>query len=120
MNLSDLKCIIEVMAASKISAEEETMELKDVLFNEQLRAGGRTYFLDVKQTKEGAPYLSIREARKRGNGMEQSRLLVFQDHLDNFMKALKSVHNFMESQLKSPSTRQAGRPTPVEEREPPF
>lgn len=96
------------------------MELKDVLFNEQLRAGGRTYFLDVKQTKKGAPYLSIKESRRKGNDFERNRLLVFQDDLEGFMKALKSVHKFMESQPKSPSTRQAGRSTPVEEWEPPF
>ena len=71
------------------------MEATKELFHERVKAGGRTYFLNVKETKDGKPYLSLVESRKQGDNFEKSRLLVFQDHLDDFIKGLQSVQAFV-------------------------
>ncbi len=63
-----------------------------------VRAGRRTYFFDVKETKEGKPYLVITESTFVGehrNGGEdrrlRSRLMVFAESIEEFIQALNEV-----------------------------
>ena len=102
------------------------------LFHERVRAGGRTYFLNVKETREGKPYLSLVESRKNGENFEKSRMLVFQDHLDDFIKGLQSVQTFVagyvptggtetpEGTSQPPPQMEPSRNLPVDDEELPF
>ena len=92
------------------------MALQNVLFNQKVRAGSRTYFMDVKETKDGKPYLSIQESRKKDEGFEKSRMLVFQDHLQDFLKGIISVQGFIESHEPTKEDR-GPSPTPTVEDE---
>lgn len=58
-----------------------------------VKAGKRTYFLDVKKAKNGERYLTITESRFAGEGIERerSRVIVFADALDGFVEALHEV-----------------------------
>ncbi|MGB6681366.1 MAG: DUF3276 family protein [Candidatus Bathyarchaeia archaeon] len=38
-----------------------------------LKAGSKTYFFDIKETKEGKPFLVITESRFKGDGEERER-----------------------------------------------
>ncbi|MCA9441888.1 MAG: DUF3276 family protein [Candidatus Omnitrophica bacterium] len=103
------------------------MEHANELFKERVRAGSRTYFLDVKETCEGKPYLSIQESRKKGDSFERSRLLIFQDHIDDFMKGLHSVQSFVANHPSSGGTEKSNSnrqtvepPPPLDEKELPF
>jgi len=53
---------------------------------EMLKAGGKTYFFDIKETKEGKPFLVITESRLKGEGEkpERSSILVFQENIQEF------------------------------------
>lgn len=53
---------------------------------EMLKAAGKTYFFDIRETREGKPYLVITESRLRGEGEkpERSSVLVFQENLQEF------------------------------------
>ncbi len=73
------------------------MERQNELFKQSVRAGSRTYFMDVKETKEGKPFLSFVESRKKDEGFEKTRMLIFQDHLPEIIKGLNSVQTFMVS-----------------------
>ena len=47
-----------------------------------VKAGSKTYFFDLKETKEGQPYLTITESRFMGEGKDRERasIVVFPDH----------------------------------------
>ena len=53
---------------------------------EMLKAVGKTYFFDIKETREGKPYLIITESRVKGEGEkpERSSILIFQDNIQEF------------------------------------
>jgi hypothetical protein len=58
-----------------------------------VKAGSRTYFLDVKQTKEGKPYLVITESRFQGESKTRERvsLTVFPEQAVEFVTSLREV-----------------------------
>jgi hypothetical protein len=64
----------------------------------QVRAGARTYFLDVEQTKDGKPYLKITESRFKGEGKarERSTLIVFPEEAQQFAAALVAAVSDLE------------------------
>jgi len=58
-----------------------------------LKAGSKTYFFDVKETKEGKPYLVITESRFKGEGEERERsaVIVFQESAAEFAKLVMQM-----------------------------
>ena len=58
-----------------------------------VKAGGKTYFFDVKQTKEGKPYLVITESRFQGEGKHRARasIIVFAEHAQDFRRGLEEM-----------------------------
>ncbi|MCK5430627.1 MAG: DUF3276 family protein [Anaerolineales bacterium] len=58
-----------------------------------VKAGSKTYFFDIKQTKEGKPYLVITESRFKGEGNERERIsiAVFPEYAESFLKALEEM-----------------------------
>ena len=58
-----------------------------------LRAGAKTYFFDVKETKEGALYLTITESRFKGEEEERERstIVVFAEQADEFAAAVVAM-----------------------------
>ena len=54
--------------------------------SEMLKAASKTYFFDVKETREGKPYLVITESRLKGEGEkpERSSVMVFQENIEEF------------------------------------
>ena len=70
-------------------------DVRNELFSEKVAAGSRTYFFDVKQTKEGANYLVISESRQAGANHEHQRLMVFMENLKSFCAGLEKATAFM-------------------------
>lgn len=58
-----------------------------------VRAGSTTYFIDIKQTREGQPFMVITESRFRGEGKEHERraIMVFKDKVQDFSKAVSEM-----------------------------
>ncbi len=71
------------------------MRDKRELFSQKVRAESRTYFLDVKETRNGSKYLVISESRERGGNQERNRVWVFEEHLEPFYAALGQVVEFL-------------------------
>jgi hypothetical protein len=63
-----------------------------------IKAGAKTYFLDIKETKEGKPYLMITESRFKGEGEERERstIIVFKDNAQTFSEALTEMVDKLE------------------------
>jgi hypothetical protein len=67
-----------------------TSEVKKEFFSEKVTAGSRTYFLDVKESREGIRYLLISEAKRSASGeYEYGRVLVFHEYAEEFCRALE-------------------------------
>lgn len=64
------------------------------LFSCRFAAGNRTYFFDVKVTREGVKYLTISESRPRGETHEHTRVMVFEENLEKFAHALSQAAAF--------------------------
>ena len=58
-----------------------------------VKAGSKTYFFDLKDTKEGQPYLVITESRFKGEGQDRERacIAVFADHAQEFLEAAQEM-----------------------------
>lgn len=58
----------------------------------KIAAGKRTYFVDVKETREGAKYLKISESKRLENGeYERHRIMVFEEDINNIVEALRTA-----------------------------
>ena len=54
--------------------------------SQTLKAGSKTYFFDIRETKEGKPYLIITESRYKGEDEqpERSSIFIFQESAQEF------------------------------------
>ena len=61
--------------------------------SQAIRAGASTYFLDIKETQAGKPYLVITESRFRGEGSPRQRvtIVIFPEHISEFLQALDTI-----------------------------
>jgi hypothetical protein len=66
------------------------------IFSEKVVTSRRTYFFDVKETKEGAKYLVIGELTQIGNDTERHRVMVFEESLDSFVDGLEKAVEFVK------------------------
>jgi hypothetical protein len=65
---------------------------KQEIFSDRVSAGSRTYFFDVKVTREGAKYLTISEVNSRGDHLQ---IMVFEDHILDFQAGLEGAVDFI-------------------------
>jgi uncharacterized protein YlaN (UPF0358 family) len=65
------------------------------LFSEKVVTSRRTYYFDVKETKEGSKYLVIGELTQVGRELERHRVMVFEESLDSFMDGLDKAVEFI-------------------------
>jgi hypothetical protein len=67
--------------------------MEDTPTSKVVKAGSKTYFFDVKKTKEGKPYLVITESRFQGEGKtrQRVRLTVFPEQANEFVQALTEI-----------------------------
>lgn len=61
------------------------------LFSTMVRAGRTTYFVDVKEAKNGNKYLSIAETRINGEERKRVSLRVFGEAVQDFRQAVEEA-----------------------------
>ena len=61
--------------------------------SKQVRAGNRTYFIDVETSKEGKRYLRITESRFKGEDQERERssIVIFPEEAGDFVSAVSEM-----------------------------
>ncbi len=77
-------------------------ERGDEVFSEVVRAGRRTYFFDVKSTRNEDYYLTITESRKKPNkdgsfSFEKSKLFLYKEDFAKFNKGLNTVIDYIKA-----------------------
>ncbi len=60
----------------------------NAIYSTMVRSGRTTYFVDVKEAKNGNKYLSITESRIDGDEKKKTTLRVFGDTVEEFRKAI--------------------------------
>ncbi len=66
----------------------------DALFSKIIKAGDRTYFIDVKEAKNKSKYLTIAESKKATEGdkkFTRSSVMVFDNQAAPFHEALEEA-----------------------------
>lgn len=80
---------------------EESSGLQPV-FSKRVRAGKRTYFFDVKETKSGEYYLSITESMKRFDNetgkftYDKHKLFLYKEDFEKFTNGFSGAIDFVK------------------------
>lgn len=74
----------------------------DSVFTKMVKAGHRTYFIDVKTTRSNDYFLAITELRKKilPNGSivnERNKVFVYQEDMEKFTEGLTEAVEYMRS-----------------------
>jgi len=82
--------------------EQGRNERREEIFSKVVRAGKRTYFFDVKETRGLEKYLTITESKRRFNNesgkffYEKHKLFLYKEDFEKFSNGLKTVIDFIE------------------------
>ncbi len=81
-------------------------KFRENIFTSSVKAGKRTYYFDVKETKNGERYITVTERKRRYNDdgsykVEKHKIFLYKEDFDKFADALDDVIEFVESDGKS-------------------
>jgi hypothetical protein len=84
------------------SSEENTGNFNQDVLSKVIRAGKRTYFFDVKSTRNKELYLIITESKKHmendGNfSYEKHKIFLYQEDFEHFSDTFQEVREFIEA-----------------------
>lgn len=105
---------------NKEEARKSDSNFNKEIHTEIVRAGKRTYFFDVKTTRNDEYYLTITESKKRfgDNGkfhFEKHKLFLYKEDFDKFADSLQEVVNFIrEKQPQQEATPKVEKTEEVE------
>jgi len=83
--------------------EEQGRNQREEVFSKVVRAGKRTYFLDVKETRSGEKYLTITESKRRFDNdsgkffYEKHKLFLYKEDFEKFSNGLLGVIEFIKT-----------------------
>lgn len=84
---------------------EDKNRQQEEVYSQRVRAGKRTYFFDVKETRSSDFYLTITESKKRykddGEGFtyEKHKIFLYKEDFNKFVKALNQSVNHIKEEL---------------------
>ena len=86
--LSEYKYPLDIRRGVKKG--EGVIDMADEGDSRIVKAGAKTYFLDIKKTKEDKPFLVITESRFKGEGKDRERISisVFPENAAEFAEAV--------------------------------
>ncbi len=90
------------MASESASDRCETNEgFGDSIFSKMIKAGHRTYFLDVKTTRANDYFLTITELRKkitpRGTENERNKVFLYKEDFEKFASCFAETLEFVRN-----------------------
>ena len=76
---------------------------RDEIYSNAVKAGKRTYFFDVKATRNNDYYLTITESKKKfdNNGnpsYEKHKVFLYKEDFEKFMNGLQQAIGFIQEQ----------------------
>ena len=83
--------------------EENKEKSRGEVYSEKVRAGKRTYFFDIKETKSSDYYLTITESKRKfkedGFFYEKHKIFLYKEDFDKFIEALNESVNHVKTEL---------------------
>lgn len=84
--------------------QNDGMDERDEIYSNAVKAGKRTYFFDVKVTRNNDYYLTITESKKRfdNNGnpsFEKHKVFLYKEDFDKFVEGLEDVINVVKNAI---------------------
>lgn len=82
-------------------------------FSKKLKAGKRrTYFFDVRSTKQGDFFLTITESKKKfeGEGYDSHKIFLYKEDFKKFMEGLNETMEYIKTELMPEYDYDAERP----------
>jgi hypothetical protein len=67
------------------------MSDQNALYSTSVKAGKTTYFVDVKEAKNGNKYLSITESKLHDGEKQRRTLNVFDENVEQFRQAINEA-----------------------------
>ena len=91
--LGESKYPLDVRRGAALKKRKGVMSMSDAEESRTIKAGAKTYFFDIKESKEGKPYLVITESRFKGEGKDRERvsIVVFPEHAQTFVEILREM-----------------------------
>ncbi len=83
--------------------EQEKQNRREDIFSKAVRAGKRTYFFDVKATRNDQYYLTITESKRRFLNeqgkffYEKHKIFLYKEDFEKFVKGLDAAIRFIET-----------------------
>lgn len=94
---------------------------KTELYSKSVRAGKRTYFFDVKSTKDDNLYITVTESKRRiksdGKGFyyEKHKLFLYKEDFIKFTEGLNDVVEYVRKNNPTPVVEQIYTPRDLDE-----
>lgn len=75
---------------------------EEALYSKAVRAGRRTYFFDVRKTREGNPFIAVTESKKvfKEDGssyFEKHKVFIYQEDFERFQDGLQDTLHFIKN-----------------------
>ncbi len=88
----------------KEGEENKNENVREEIFSKVVRAGKRTYFLDVKATRRNDYYLTITESKKRFNRdgrhyFEKHKIFLYKEDFEKFTDNLHEVIEYIKENI---------------------
>lgn len=71
------------------------------MYSEKIRAGKRTYFFDVRETRSSDYYITITESKRRfdGPGYEKHKIFLYKEDFNKFFNSLGKTIDHVKEEL---------------------
>lgn len=71
------------------------------VYSTKIRAGKRTYFFDVKETRSNDYYITITESKRRfsGDGYDKHKIFLYKEDFNKFMARLTDTIDYVKTTL---------------------
>lgn len=109
-------------AGNKEEAKKTESKFRQEIHSKVIRAGKRTYFFDVKSTRNDEYYLTITESKKRfsENGSfsyEKHKIFLYREDFEKFMESMQEIVDYIrekqpESEVPSLAYKEAEEEEP--------
>jgi hypothetical protein len=83
--------------------EEQGRNQREEVFSKVVRAGKRTYFFDVKETRAGEKYLTITESKRRFDNdsgkffYEKHKLFLYKEDFEKFSNGMLGIIEYIKT-----------------------
>ncbi|MDQ3073234.1 MAG: PUR family DNA/RNA-binding protein [Bacteroidota bacterium] len=81
--------------------EDYNKERRDEVFSRRIKAGKRTYFMDVKATRGNDFFITITESKRRlnGDGYDKHKVYLYKEDFNKFLEGLAEAIAYVKTEL---------------------